>query len=94
MRKLVIYSVIALGILALLVFQGFVVSSLWGWFVVPLGMPAIGTWHGLGLALLLALVTHQFTRVPESEVMQQMSHEISRPFLAWGIGAVVHFWCM
>ncbi len=34
---------------------GFVISQLWGWFVVPLGVPAINTAHAAGLLLTLSL---------------------------------------
>ena len=34
-----------------LCFKAVVASDLWGWFVVPLGVPAIGMAHALGLCL-------------------------------------------
>lgn len=53
-------TVAALGsmaaILLLILWAGFwsglTVSVLWGWFIVPLGAPAIGLWHAYGLALI------------------------------------------
>lgn len=39
------------------VWQGFVASTLWGWFAVPYGAPAIGTVAFAGLAILAGLVT-------------------------------------
>lgn len=40
-------------------FGAFVLTRMWGWFVVPLGVPAIGMAQAMGLALTLALmVTH------------------------------------
>ena len=41
MAMLVIYS-----------FQGFVTKMLWGWFLVPLGVPAVTTAHALGITFL------------------------------------------
>lgn len=35
--------------------------SFWGWFVIPLGVPAIGHWHALGLMTMVHLVTFQMT---------------------------------
>lgn len=32
---------------------GFVAATLWGWFMVPLGVMAISFWHAVGLAALL-----------------------------------------
>lgn len=34
---------------------GYVGSVLWGWFVVPLGAPPIGTLHSAGLACIVSL---------------------------------------
>lgn len=37
-------------------YNGFVFLKMWGWFVVPLGMPAIGFWHAVGLGTMMAMV--------------------------------------
>ena len=42
---------IAVGI-PMAIWSGFVLSVLWAWFFVPLGIPAISTAHGIGIALL------------------------------------------
>ena len=34
---------------------GFVAATLWGWFAVPLGVPAITFWHAAGLGALLSV---------------------------------------
>lgn len=34
---------------------GYVVSVLWGWFIVPLGAPPVGIAHALGLMLMASL---------------------------------------
>lgn len=34
---------------------GFVAATLWGWFVVPLGVPAINYWHAAGLCTTLGV---------------------------------------
>jgi hypothetical protein len=39
--------------------NGFVLSILWAWFMVPLGLPAIGKAHALGLACVIGLLSHQ-----------------------------------
>jgi hypothetical protein len=36
---------------------GFVLSMLWRWFFVPLGIPAIAWWQGAGIALLCVALT-------------------------------------
>jgi hypothetical protein len=37
--------------------DGVCLSSLWGWFLTPLGLPKIGVAHGVGLMLLLKFFT-------------------------------------
>ncbi len=36
-------------------FKGYVLSTLWRWFAVPVGLPAIGVSTGLGFTLLIGL---------------------------------------
>lgn len=36
---------------------GLVVSILWRWFAVPLGVGSVGAWWGAGLALLVGILT-------------------------------------
>jgi hypothetical protein len=43
--------------LAAIPWHGFVYAQLWGWFAVPLGLPAVGMWHALGVAVLFRLLT-------------------------------------
>lgn len=45
------------AIFALVTWLGFVASIMWGWFVVPLGAPAIGTAHAIGLMCIWALLS-------------------------------------
>ena len=47
---------LALAATAILV-GGFAVSTMWGWFIVPLGAPAMSLAHGYGLSLFVTLFT-------------------------------------
>lgn len=47
---------LALAAIAILV-GGFAVSTMWGWFIVPLGAPAMSLAHGYGLTLFVSLFT-------------------------------------
>ena len=40
------------------VIRGWVLSILWGWFAVPLGVPPIGVVHMMGLSILFSLLLH------------------------------------
>lgn len=55
--KIITYAVFGLVALALIVacalWGGFAAATLWGWFVVPLGVPEVSVLHAMGLALAL-----------------------------------------
>jgi hypothetical protein len=55
---------ITFGILSLVtsIFSGYAVSTLWGWFVVPLGAPSIGLFHAIGLVVLGQVFTIGITQ--------------------------------
>lgn len=40
--------------------NGLGVMWMWRWFVAPLGVPEIGFWHALGLAILASFATIKF----------------------------------
>jgi hypothetical protein len=56
---------ITFGILNLVtsIFSGYAVSTLWEWFVVPLGVPSIGLFHAIGLVVLGTVFTMGITQV-------------------------------
>lgn len=67
MEKKVNGGLVALGCFAMLVLipvsvvlsiiiGGYTIQQLWGWFVVPLGLPAIGYLHAAGLGSLFAFM--------------------------------------
>ena len=98
---LVIFT--ALGI----VYAGFVLKELWGWFLVPLGVPAlVNGWHALGLMIFLSYplaTTGAKVHALYKQTREEM-HWIPRGFetvvtsyliitLTWGFGWVYH-WAM
>lgn len=40
------------------VLRGWAISTLWGWFLVPIGAPAIGINTAIGIAVIIGLFTH------------------------------------
>lgn len=55
-KTLIVLLMICVVIPALLMWQGWAVSTLWGWFVVPLGLPAIGIAAAAGLCLVASAI--------------------------------------
>jgi len=72
-----------------IVFSGFVTVELWGWFVVPLGAPAIGIAHALGLRMLVSVSTHNYAEDKRSQG-ERLANAFALPLFAWGFGALYH----
>lgn len=96
-------AAIVVGIAMLVVTPGlilwsFTLKNLWGWFVVPLGAPAINAWHAYGLMLIGSVFTHGLSRYDKNgeddEAAEKMAKllvsSILSSLLVWGIGAWVH----
>ena len=69
----------------------FVFWSYWGWFVAPLGLPAIGFFHAWGLVIMSGLVVPLPQITGESEI--QIAHgrrQIVSIALAWPFGLFLH----
>ena len=71
---------------------GVVLKDLWGWFIVPLGVPQLSVIHAIGVSLVVRLMTYD---IPKGD--DEMSDTIARIISAllyllavWGIGAIVH----
>lgn len=55
-----VYATIFVAMVPSAILRGYVLATLWRWFVVPLGMPEIGKAHAYGIAALLVLITFHY----------------------------------
>jgi hypothetical protein len=85
-----IIGVIALVALAV-IWRGFVLSVMWGWFLVPIGLPNIGLALAIGISATVAMMTHQATQSSEkSDGGKAVAMLFVAPLLMLGVGWVVH----
>jgi hypothetical protein len=58
---------VVIGISAAILVNGFVISTLWAWFLVPLGLPQIGIIHAAGISILasypLSIISIKIDRI-------------------------------
>ncbi len=55
--EILFIAVASVGVIAVLaIWQGYVLSILWGWFFVPLGLPTISIAHAIGIALVVGVL--------------------------------------
>jgi hypothetical protein len=79
---------VILAIVPVLIVHGFVVSIMWGWFMVPLGVPAIGIAHAIGLAGMLGAlnIAKSTDKVTGRAMAWIMDMLLIRPAILLGIG--------
>lgn len=76
--------------------QGWVLSILWRWFMVPtLGLPALSVAQAIGIALVVGMLTHQSHHSSEDEdekivKVVRLIDPFLTPFVILLIGWVVH----
>jgi len=74
------------------IFRGYVLSQLWHWFVVPLGVTDIGIAWAIGLSVLVTLFTFRYD-IQTDKDMQGWTGAIVGfiiVLISWGMGALVH----
>lgn len=91
--------VVLLGLLLILPFAawyGFVVKTIWSWFVVPLGAVHIGVWEAAGVYLLVRLLTMDTTlnrddeKTPAEKLGYAIAVGILVPAFTLGFAAIYH----
>ena len=83
----------ALALVPLALWYGFVLSILWSWFVVPLGLHAITVPHAIGLTLIVSLMRPyrkpDDSKAGSNKFVEDFAAACLPSLLALGIGYVV-----
>lgn len=82
-------TVEAVVVFGALFLEGVVLRQAWGWFVVPLGAPAIGYWHALALATLVGLLVRQ--NGLERDTTKGVGEHLSAVLVSWFVLWLMHF---
>lgn len=64
MGKFVKHTAYTIGVILNLVLFCLVLSQLWAWFIVPLGLPVLGAVHAYGLLLIVLLFKTRNLKTP------------------------------
>jgi hypothetical protein len=78
------------------VLRAFIIRDLWGWFLVPLGLPEISVLHAFGLGLFATLFVDQMLAVlivgdDTKAAFRLFLQGIAGWLATWGLGAVVAY---
>lgn len=74
--------------------EGLVLSYLWEWFVVSLGLRSVSIIHAIGICVLLDFITYHYYDYKKSEevgLAASLSYILIRPIVAMTVGAAVHY---
>ena len=81
---------IALAFVAgLIVMRAWVLTILWGWFIVPFGLPALGIAWAIGIAATISIFTAKPVKSEEGD-NSSLAFAIVQPLMALLIGFVAH----
>jgi hypothetical protein len=67
MTVLIALVLILIVLIPGILWRAYVLSTLWGWFLVPLGVMDIEMAQAYGIALLVAMLTYEHTRSADSD---------------------------
>lgn len=80
-------TILGILVIALLVVeQGWAISTLWGWFIVPLGAPSIGVAVAIGIAITASTIRRRYHKTPDEERYKSLAYGFIHPLLCVGIG--------
>ena len=86
MIAIVIVGALILGT----ILRGFVLSYLWTWFMVPLGITEIGVAWAIGIAALVAMIVPTSSSSKEREIPEIIVEFLVSPFIVLLFGWIVH----
>lgn len=91
---LMLIGAVAFAISASVVLNGYVLSVLWGWFIVPVfGLPALTIPVAIGIALVISFLTHQLNLNDGDETgWKQLAFSFLHPLLTLLAGWIVKQW--
>jgi len=69
-------------IVGITIINGLLLHLMWGWFMVPLGLPEITVVHALGIAVVVSLLTRQQNMAKEQK-------DFGEFLIAWIFGCVI-----
>lgn len=71
------------------VIEGFVLTVLWRWFMVPLGAPLLTIPTAIGIALIVGMLTHQHSKQDDDAWIHKLVGGLTGPPLILCVGWVV-----
>lgn len=75
----------------LMMVEGMLVSKLWSWFVVPLGVRPITTAEAVGIGIIGLLICGKGIKPPDQSLVAMLIDFFVKVLFFWAIAALFHF---
>lgn len=94
-----IVSLIGVCIMAVVSFavKAWVLSAVWAWFIVPVGLPAIGVAHAVGIMLTYSAIRglshadmYAIKQDKEKPIARMFSHGVIAPMIVYACALIAH----
>lgn len=93
MQKAVLFTLAGIagiaGIALLMIEQGWAISVLWAWFIVPLGVQALSIPAAIGVGITISMMHVKKGNKEDGEWYETIGFAVLKPLLAVGIGWIV-----
>ena len=77
-----------------MILKGFVITFLWKWFIVPLGVTEVGLVHAIGIGCIITFLTYSITNIKwdknDSDKIKEIIAMYFVPLIFWGLGYVIN----
>jgi hypothetical protein len=97
MKVVIVVLGVAALLLAAMLWNGFILSCLWEWFIVPLGVRPLAIGHAIGVSCVVGLFTLNLAKDESDKTSGPLDKTIvafSSSFFVLLLGWVIHTWFM
>ncbi len=78
MKQNIVFSI---GVILIYTLTGYTLSTLWEWFIVPIGFPSISIEQGIGFVLIVLTIAFSINTKFEVQSIRQLKHKFFDLFI-------------
>lgn len=92
---LAVFGLFGVAIIGMLI-NGWTLTILWEWFIVPFGLPQLSLVQAVGIAMVVGYLTYHYQEEPKDKaepmerVGRSLGFTVARPIFVLGFGWLIH----
>jgi len=90
METLIAIMFMLIIIIPIGLYRGWVLTILWMWFIVPLGVPEIGIAHAWGISMIIGMLTATHIYKEDKNPVKSFTNLIFAPLILLAFAYVIH----